>query len=65
MSSVNIASKVIPPLQVLLKLFKESNGFPNDVVIDATASDVLLKPEEVRMWFKHLEVMQNNRRGAK
>ena len=52
-------------LPTLARLFKDSNGFPNDDVIDATASDVLLKPEEVKMWFKHLEVVQNNRRGAK
>ena len=51
---------------MLLKVFKDSNGFPNDDIIDATASDVLLKPEEVKMWFKHFEVVQNNRReGAK
>ena len=65
-NSVNIPSKAIPPSQVLAKVFKESNGFPNETVISETASDVLLKPEEVRMWFKHLEVVQNNRKeGAK
>ena len=65
-SSVNIPSETTPPSQVLLKVFKESNGFPSEDVIATTASNVLLKPEEVRMWFKHLKVVQNNRKaGAK
>ena len=47
-------------------MFKNSNGFPDEDVISATTSDVLLKSGEVRIWFKHLEVVQNNRKeGAK
>ena len=37
-----------------------------NVLLIATARNVLLKPEEVKMWFDHLEVVKNNRKeGAK
>jgi hypothetical protein len=39
---------------VLSNVFKKCMGFPKEEVIAATARDVLLKPEEVRMWFDHL-----------
>ena len=61
-SSITTPSKATPPSQVLSKVFKENNGFPDEDVIAATASNVSLKPEEVRMWFKHLEIVQNNRK---
>ena len=57
MTSIAILSEAIPPSQVLSKVFKESNGFSDEGLIAATAKRVLLKPEEVRMWFKHLEVV--------
>ena len=47
---------------MLSKVFKENNGFPDEDVIAATESSALLKPEEVRMWFKHLEIVQNSRK---
>jgi hypothetical protein len=59
-------SKTIPPSQVLLKAYKSCTGFPSDVFINATAKEVLLKPENVKMWFRHLEIVENNRKeGAR
>ena len=56
----------IPPSQVLSDIFKECIGFPTEDVIDSTSKKVLLKPEEVRMWFEHLELVESNRKkGAK
>ena len=55
-------SKAIPPSQVLLKAYKSCAGFPSDVFINATAKEVLVKPENVKMWFRHLEIVENNKR---
>ena len=57
---------VIPPSQVLSETFKKCAGFPSDNVISTTAKQVLLKQEDVKMWFQHLEVVETNRKkGAK
>lgn len=56
----------IPPSQVLSETFKKCAGFPSDNVISTTAKQVLLKQEDVKMWFQHLEVVETNRKkGAK
>lgn len=56
----------IPPSQVLTEAFKNCAGFPTDEVIKATAEKVLLKPEDVKIWFQHLQVVEDNRKmGAK
>ena len=56
----------IPPSQVLAETFKRSNGFPTNDEISSAAKQVLLKPEEVRMWFQHLQIVKANRKkGAK
>jgi hypothetical protein len=56
----------VPPSQVLAKVFKDSVGFPTDELINATAKKVLLKPENVRIWFQHLQTVEANRKkGAK
>ena len=55
-------SEAIPPSQVLLKAYKSCAGFPSDVFINAIAKEVLLKPENVKMWFRHLEIVDENRR---
>lgn len=58
--------KLIPPSEVLSKVFGDSQGFPSDEKIVETAKTVLLKPEELRMWFEHLQIVQDNRKkGAK
>ena len=59
-------SDAIPPSQVFTKVFKDSVGFPTDELINATAKKVLLKPEDVRIWFQHLQTVETNRKkGAK
>ena len=56
----------IPPSQVLSATFTKCIGFPTDDVINSTAKQVLLKPEDVKMWFQHLQIVQANRKkGAK
>ncbi len=56
----------IPPSQVLSETFKKCIGFPTDDVINSTARQVLLKPEDVKMWFQHLEILDANwKKGAK
>lgn len=56
----------IPPSQVLSEIFKKWVGFPTDDVINSTAKQVLLKPEDVKMWFQHLQIVEANRKkGAK
>ena len=50
----------IPPSQVLAEMFKRSNGFPINDEISSAAKQVLLKPEEVRMWFQHLQIVEAN-----
>ena len=52
-------SDAVPPSQVLAQVFKDSVGFPTDEVIMATAEKVLLKTEDVRMWFQHLQIVEN------
>ena len=55
-----------PPSHVLSQVFKECAGFPTDEIISITAIQVMLKPEDVKMWFQHLEIVEVNRRkGAK
>jgi hypothetical protein len=59
-------SDVVPPSQVLAQVFKDSVCFPTDEVISATAKKVLLTPEDIRMWFQHLQIVETNRKkGAK
>ena len=56
----------IPPSQVLADVFKNCAGFPTDEVIEATAEKVLLKREDVNMWFQHFQIVEDNRKkGAK
>ena len=54
----------IPPSQVLSATFTKCIGFPTDHVINSTAKQVLLKPEDVKMWFQHLQIVQANRKKA-
>ena len=53
-------SNVIPPSQVLAKVFKYSVGFPTDELINATVKKVLLKPEDVQILFQHLQTVETN-----
>lgn len=55
-----------PPSAVLKRSFSSSNGQVSDEMVENAAREVLLPPEECKIWLDHLQtVMENRRRGAR
>ena len=55
-----------PPSDVLVSVYKKYKNIPPDDVIRSTSENVLLPPEETRMWFEHLhQVSLNRQKGAR
>ncbi len=55
-----------PPSDVLVSVYKKYKNISPDDVIRSTSENVLLPPEETRMWFEHLhQVSLNRQKGAR
>ena len=55
-----------PPSDAILATYQEWKFVPTDEVIQETARNVLLTPEEVKFWFEHLhQIYENRKRGAR
>ena len=70
-SLVDVDSRAVsmipkPPFAVIKPLFFSSSGQVSDEMVDNAAREVLLPPEECKIWLNHLQtVMENRRQGAK
>ena len=65
-NSNGVVGNPSPPSDVILTVYQESKSVPSEEIIHQTARKVLLTPEEVKFWFKHLhQIHQNRKRGAK
>ena len=54
-----------PPSTVLATAFKDLKGeSPPDSLIEELARKTLLPSNEVKLWFSHLQIVAENRRGA-
>ena len=64
--SVALCATSHPPSSMLKELFNKLQGRPiTDQFVHDAAKEVLLTPEQVRIWLEHLStVLQNRRRGA-
>ena len=51
-----------PPSEVLYETFQSYGDIPSDNVIQDVSKKVLLSPDDVLMWFKHLKQIQVNRK---
>lgn len=59
-------SKATPPSEVLLEAYQKWKGILDSQALLCIAKDVLLPPEEVLFWMKHLDNVKSNRqRGAR
>ena len=55
------------PSQVIVDAFKQHKGIPSEAAkVSELAAQVLLHPDEVQMWLKHLQsASENKKEGAR
>ena len=51
-----------PPSQAIADAFKQRKGIPCEAEVSELEAQVLLHPDEVQMWLKHLQSVSENRK---